>query len=458
MSEALSFPDNHIAPVGAAGMAGPRGEFLNFFYQEFGDYFLTAANTTEGLDYRLHNGCMCMISLVDTIAKQRELREHYAQYRKESVSAFCDVTGRCVDDLSEAEVISLERPAANRIAGEVMQWFSQKYPIHRPNVVGVCRGPPGYDEHAKWETKPPAEGEYQFNIAKTYAEIITGRVELDVSQMTIGFRGSGKSSKDTTLGERTAAWISYIRDGDPTLKGSRNYFYEDTIAVISIERVDDVVNNKSPGIVKMFDDVAAKAWNSRNYASKENKNKNADFQINRVARQAQFFSFPDLFVFDKVPRSMCSHLCEMAKDTVAMREKIEHSKGKLFLVDKQFREDKPLYVFPVFNNSLVCSVVYPKCSQEMQDWYAEERKKASLKLTPEEREERKEWAKQQEGITRKHQEVLDKHNSFVARVQKGEKAADVLRDMHIAKNNIRYWDEKGYVSANAWNLDSEVAV
>lgn len=458
MSEVMQFADSYIAPVGAAGMNGPRGEYLNHFYQEFGDYFYLAANTTEALDYRLYNGCMCMISLIDSIAKQRELKEHYAQYREGRISAFCESTGRRINDLSEADIIYLEREASNRVVGEVVQWFSRKFPIHRPNVVGVCRGPPGYDEHAKWETKPPAEGEYQYNIAKVYAEIITSKIELDVSQMTIGFRGSGKSSKDTVLGERTAAWVSYIKDGDPTLKGSRNYYNEDTIAVITLERVDDVVNDKSPGIIKQFDDVAAKAWNSRNYASKANKDKNADFQINRVARQAQFFSFPDLFVFDKVPRSMCSHLCEMQKDTVAMREKIEHSQGKLFLVDKKFREDKPLYVFPVFNNSLVCSIVYPKCSKEMQDWYAEERKKASLKLTPEEKAEREGWAKEQEKITKKHQEVLNKFDTYVARVQGGEQASDVLRDMHIAKNNIRYWDEKGYVKSDAWKLDAEVAV
>ena len=453
MTEAVSFPDSHIAPVGSAGMAGPRGEYLNHFYQEFGDYFFTAANTTEGLDYRLHNGCTCMISLVDSAAKQRELKDHFEEYRKARIASYCAVSGKREDDLAEVDVVMLERDVCNRVVGEVVQWFAKKYPIHRPNVVGVCRGPPGYDEHAKWETKPPAEGEYQYNIAKVYAEIITAKIELDVSQMTIGFRGSGKSSKDTVLGERTAAWVSYIKDGDPTLKGSRNYYNEDTVAVITLERVDDVVNDKSPGLVKQYDDVAAKAWNSRNYATKANKDKNADFQINRVARQCQFFSFPDLFVFDKVPRSMCSHLCEMSKNTVMMRERIEHSMGKLFLVDKQFREDKPLYVFPIFNNSLVCSIVYPKCSKEMQDWYAEERRRASLKLTPEEKEEREEWGKKMDAQSKKHQDVLDKFDKFVARVQGGEDPAEVLRDMHISRRNIRYWDEKGYVRTNAWKLE-----
>lgn len=452
MAEAMSFPDNHIAPVGAAGMAGPRGEFLNHFYQEFGDYFFTAAQTSEGLDYRLHNGCMCMVSLVDSVAKQRELKAHYAEYRERKIAAFCETSGRRVDDLSDADVISLERDVCNRVVGEVVQWFARKYPIHRKNIIGVCRGPPGFDEHAKWEVKPPAEGVYEYNIARVYAEMITAKIELDVSQMTIGFRGSGKSSKDNTLGERTAAWVSYIKDGDPTLKGSRNYYNQDTIAVISVERVDDVVNDKSPGLIKQFDDVAAKAWNSRNYATKDNKDKNADFIINRVARQAQLFSFPDLFMFDKVPRSACSHLCEMQKNTVAMRERIEHSEGKLFLIDKQFREDKPLYIFPIFNNSLVCSVVYPRCSKGLQEWYAEERKKASLKLSPEEKEERKEWAKEQEKVTKKHQEVLNKFNTYVAKVQEGMTPDAARKELHISKGNIKYWDDKGYVSAEAWNL------
>ena len=452
MTEAVSFPDSHIAPVGSAGMAGPRGEYLNHFYQEFGDYFFTAANTTEGLDYRLHNGCTCMISLVDSAVKQRELKDHFEEYRKARIASYCKVSGKREGDLAEVDVVMLERDVCNRVVGEVVQWFAKKYPIHRPNVVGVCRGPPGYDRHAKWETKLPAEGEYQYNIAKVYAEIITGKVQLDVSQMTIGFRGSGKSMKDSALGERTAAWVSYIRDGDPTFEGSQNYFNTDTIAVITMDRVDDVVADKSPGIIKMFDDVAAKAWNSRNYASKGNKDKNADFQINRVARQCQFFSFPDLFVFDKVPRSMCSHLCEMSKNTVAMREKIEHSMGKLFVVDKKFREDKPLYIFPVFDGSLVCSVVYPKCSKELQDWYAEEREKASLKLTPEEKEEREEWALEQEKVTKKHQEVLDKFNSYVAKVQAGATPEAARKELHISKGNIKYWDDKGYVSQEAWNL------
>lgn len=427
-------------PVGSAGMSVPKQKFLEHWYNEFGDYYYLAANVGDDADYRIDNACEAMISIVDSIAYQNELRDMYKAYKESVISAYLERTRkRDVSDLSEAEVQYLARDVANRIVGQITAWIGKYFPLHKTQAVGVCRGPPGYDGNAKYEVKASDRPEY--NIAEVYARIITGKIELDVSQLTIGFRGSGKSRKDLCLSERVAAWVSYLIDNDPTLKGSKNYFYEDLIAVISNEAAEELMHVKGKYLVKMYDDITAKAWNSRNFGKKANKDANATFMINRIERQCQFFSFPDLFTLDKVPRSMASHLCEMSKSSVQMREQVQHSLGKVFEMDKVFRMDKQIYRLPIFCESVISFVTFPKCTSQTEAWYQEVRERNSKLNSEKSGDEDVKVLKK----NRYQMNAETKFRIYEDEILHGCSHKEAANHAGISRHNFNDWSAKGWI-------------
>lgn len=427
-------------PVGSAGMTAPKQLFLDYWYEQFGDYYYLAANLGDDADYRIHNACEAMIDIVDSIAYQNELRELYQKKKDELINRYLSRTHKT--ELSEVEIQYILRDVANYTVGLVTAWMGKYFPIHRTQAVGVCRGPPGYDGNSKYEVKVSDAPEY--NIAEKYARIITGKVELDVAQLTVGFRGSGKSRKDLVLSERVAAWVSYLIDNDPTVKGSRNYFYEDLIAVVSPEAAEDLMHVEGKYLVKMFDDITAKAWNSRDFSSTKNKDQNAKFMINRIERQAQFFSFPDLFTLDKVPRSMASHLCEMSKASVEMREQVQHSLGKVFEMDKIFRQDKQLYRLPVFNNSIISFVTFPRCTLGIEEHYAAARAKNS---------HLENVKKEDTLISKKSKPQLKaeaKFKVYEAAIQNGCSHKEAACKAGISRGNFYDWSGRGWIPERSY--------
>lgn len=445
-------PVQVITPIGSNGMSPPKVEFLNNYYQEYGDFFACCCQVGSDADYRIENGCMSMISLVDDLAKQDELREMYYRRSSEVLRHYCDTMGiENVRDLSESEKIYLERRVACECVGKISLWIGRHFPIRRRNIIGVCRGPPGWDgDYGKYQLRKDPDLVYEFDLAKYYAKIITDKIALDVSQLTAGFRGSGKSVKDLRLAECTAGWVSYIVDGDPTLKGSRNYFNEDLIACISQEEADDLMMQKGKYLIKDYDDITAKAWNSRNSISNANKNKNSTFMINRIDRQAQFFSFPDLFTLDKVPRNMASHLCEMQKSTAPMRRKVEHTMSKLFEIDKNFRADVPYYYYLIWANAVVSYVVYPKCSKEMYDIYTVKREKATEKAKRDnDPNVVNDNSKQVEAFIRKRGmpqiRAERKYADYESYRREGAEHREAMQMAGISNVNWRYWTSKQWI-------------
>lgn len=468
-----------LSAVGGSSLNNqPKAEFLNTYYAEYSDYFAACCQVNDDTDYRIENGCMSMISLIDSIAKQDELREFYRRRSEELITVYCAERQIPRSNISYEGEMRLKKYASNETVGQVSLWFNKHFPIHRINIVGTCRGPPGYDgDEAKYQLVPSSLGEHgqEYNLAKEYAKTITGKITLDVAQLTASFKGTGKSIKDLRVAETTAAWVSWLRDQDPTVKGSRNYFNEDLIACILQEDAEALMAEKGKYIVKIFDDITAEGWNSRNSQTKSNKNANAIFMVNRIDRQAQLMSFPDLFTLDKVPRSMASHLCEMVKNTVDMRERFQHSLGKIFQIDKNFRADIQLFRYPIFDNAVVAYIAYPVCTREMMDKYnviraeateklkrrkqeaeeaerlAEEEKQAK-KLAAEAEREKKQDAREKKRIEQAMNKkslaeikAKKKYDDYLSARMSGATHKEGMGEAGISKKNWEYWESKGWI-------------
>lgn len=436
---------NPITPIGNTGMVSPKAEFYNHYLREFGDYFsLCCYADAENNDYRIHNGCMSLIGLIDSLDIQHQMMDEYRTIMETLTKQYCTYSQVSERDLTEEELLMINRESAHRIVGKVSLWVGRHFMMRRPYMIGVCRGPPGYEGDADHKIKlNPMPDQYgkEFNIAEYYAKIITGKIVQDVSQITVGFRGAGKSIKDLSLCEKVAAWVSYYVDGDPSLRGSRNYFNQDMIACVSAERAAELMAEPGKYLQKMFDDITARGWNSRNYASKDNKNHNALFMVNRTAQCGQYFSFPDLFTFDKVPRSMSSHFCEMLKGTAGMREHTEHNMGRLFEIDKEFRQDNPLYRYMIYDNNIVQYIVYPKCTNEMMEWYKEIRVKAAEDEQRQKEKEEEEESKPK--VSKARQRMMNQFKDYEDFRLKGCSHEEALREVGWSKKTFSYAKQCG---------------
>lgn len=145
-------------------------------------------------------------------------------------------------------------------------------------------------------------------LAQRFAHTVTSPYKQDVAMLLQGHKGSGKSYASLRIAYNTARRVAEILDGD--WHEWPRYFSMDNVAIIDPDRATSIIGNAKPYNIYIFDDIGV-GWNSRTFASKENRDKNDVFQINRISRTIQIFSIPNQFLLDKVPRMLCNYLAEM---------------------------------------------------------------------------------------------------------------------------------------------------
>ena len=167
-------------------------------------------------------------------------------------------------------------------------------------------------------------------LANRFASTITGPYKQDIAMVLQGPKGSGKSYASLRIAYNTARRVAEIRDGD--WREWPRYFSMENVAIIDPDRASSIIAHAKPYNIYIFDDIGV-GWNSRTFASKENRDKNDIFQINRVAQTVQILSMPNQFLLDKVPRMLCNYMAEM--------DRSEYSRGfslmKVFKTKTLFR-------------------------------------------------------------------------------------------------------------------------
>ncbi len=169
-------------------------------------------------------------------------------------------------------------------------------------------------------------------LANRFASTITGPYKQDIAMVLQGQKGSGKSYASLRIAYNTARRVAEIRDGD--WREWPRYFSMENVAIIDPDRASSIIAHAKPYNIYIFDDIGV-GWNSRTFASKENRDKNDIFQINRVAQTIQILSMPNQFLLDKVPRMLCNYLAEM--DSTSFSKGL--STMKVFQAKTVFRLD-----------------------------------------------------------------------------------------------------------------------
>lgn len=167
-------------------------------------------------------------------------------------------------------------------------------------------------------------------LAQRFAHTITGPYKQDIAMLLQGPKGSGKSYASLRIAYNTARCVAEILDDD--WHKWTKYFSMNNVAIIDPDRAFEIIGEAKPYNIYIFDDIGV-GWNSRAFASKENRDKNDIFQINRVAQTMQILSMPNQFLLDKVPRMLCNYMAEM--------DRSEYSRGfslmKVFKTKTLFR-------------------------------------------------------------------------------------------------------------------------
>ena len=172
------------------------------------------------------------------------------------------------------------------------------------------------------------------NLGQFFADIICSKHNQNVMIRFVAIAGMGKSWAALRLAYEISKYTAIHRGGAP-----EDYFqFDKDLGVISIEEVQRVMHESQPYHVLLLDDVAAKAMNARNYASKSSKDMNSIIQTWRPKHNALITTQQAGFLVDKVWRNLFNFQIEIVQSNfdkgvvVCKVQRIEykHNLGKTF--------------------------------------------------------------------------------------------------------------------------------
>lgn len=147
------------------------------------------------------------------------------------------------------------------------------------------------------------------DFCKHIAETITSSHNQHSTLLIWAPTGKGKSWAGLSIGECVSQYVAEIKGGIPS-----DYFNEENIAVISQDEVLRVLSTKMDKKYSVigFDDIGI-TWNSRDFMSQFNQNLNDIAQTVRTRNLFAYFTIPDPFLLDKVPRELIKYTMKVER-------------------------------------------------------------------------------------------------------------------------------------------------
>lgn len=264
------------------------------------------------------------------------------------------------------------------------------------------------------------------SISQYFTNIITGQFDQDVSALFVGNKGSGKSSAVLSICYNCAIKIAdWVNDGS---KWDDYYNLHELTACILEDDANKLMNIQRKYVVKNFDDIGL-GWGARNWRDDENIQKNDIFQINRTDSAIQFFSIPNQFLLDKVPRSLVSHYVEMD----GRMFELGYTTIKLFKPKTMFRESKIINPFLVMDRNKFVNYLIPKPPHKLWTEYKELRAKnkdIAIRRRQEDKNKRDEMRQLQEEV--KMQKLVAAKTKEDAKVEKESNVEKIRKEWEIA--------------------------
>ena len=207
------------------------------------------------------------------------------------------------------------------------------------------------------------------SISSYFVDIVTSQFDQDVSALFVGNKGTGKSSAVLSICYHSALKVAdFMNDGSTW---DDYYNLHELTACILEEEATRLMNIQRKYVIKNYDDIGI-GWGSRNWRDDDNIQKNDIFQINRTDSAIQFFSIPNQFLLDKVPRSLVSHYIEMDEKLFEQG----FTTIKLFKPKTMFREARIINPFLVMDRNKYVNYLIPSPPHKLWTEYKELRQKA----------------------------------------------------------------------------------
>lgn len=147
------------------------------------------------------------------------------------------------------------------------------------------------------------------NLGRYFADIVCSPHNQNVMIRFVAIAGYGKSWAALRLAYEISKYIALKKGGVP-----EDYFdFEEDLAIISLDEVQRVMTTSKEYHVLLLDDVAAKAMNARNYASKPSKEMNSIVQTWRPKHNALITTQQAGFLVDKVWRNLFNYQIEIVQ-------------------------------------------------------------------------------------------------------------------------------------------------
>lgn len=286
-------------------------------------------------------------------------------------------------------------------------------------------------------------------LAGMFANVVLDPTdEQDISFLLVGAKGSGKSRAGLSLSYHTAREIAQSRDGDAA--NWPEYFNIDNLAVIDGNRATWVLTHTHDFDVINLDDIGV-GYNCRNFATRDNQDKNDVMMTNRVERTVKIMTLPERDQLDKVPRNLITHFGNM----VTKHKGPNLSELKLFRPVKNYRNGKQIEPYVQIAGNRWVRYLIPLPPKELDIAYTKLRKEAVDALKAEK------WARYEEAHncggdggackSPQQQQMYERASGYVEVLEsyilkgcnKKEARIEAMKETGIPRSTIRDWNDRG---------------
>lgn len=186
-------------------------------------------------------------------------------------------------------------------------------------------------------------------LATKIAKRITSKHNQHITIIMVGNTGTGKSWAAIELAYQTALVVAEIDKGKDVKPGSwREYFNLDHMAIITLERVTELLANIRSHGIYILDDIGV-GYSNRDWMKEKNKGMNKIIQTFRTDNTCVIYTVPSKGFIDKVPRELVEWYFEFDRSEQMFSEGINACK---FLdITTLKRENKQLFIYDLVHST-----------------------------------------------------------------------------------------------------------
>lgn len=297
----------------------------------------------------------------------------------------------------------------------------------------------------------------RFSITDYWTDITTSPIKSDISFFLNGDKGAGKSYCNMTLGYGAAQHLAEKKGGK-----WNDWFNIDLIAIMLPDETADLIKLDAKWCIKDYDDVSP-GYNSRAFASKDNREQNDIVITNRTENNIQLWSAPDQGMTDKVLRETCNYYGEAERNERAIANGFNVL--RIFRTEKNKRTGDRYYKSLWYDNKKIVKFLLKSDYYDLKILFEEydkkrERNANKIKKMKEERKAELERQKEERAAGRKtgvseetKKKAWEIGTELNLEMLKGSTKTEAMRNIGLKKGTYDYYVGCGLINRDGTPID-----